>query len=160
MTSTLRLLYMVMCERVILEREDNSASLINLLEGVTLQLSEDLPAEAEIPQRWGVYSMWRRERVGGTQGFVQRMEMISPSGRIVKENEITFTYGEGKHNHKVKLTVDGLPIGEHGVWSVNLSIKEDSADSQWSLAGSLPFHVTHERVKREESAAEAANEVG
>src|SRR5215204_4382352 len=98
-----KLLYMVLCESVIINAEDNVTSLINLLEGLTLMTSDAIPEDAELPQRWGVYSMWRREEPEGEQGFVQKFVMISPKGRAFKETETPFKFSQGKYNHKVKL---------------------------------------------------------
>jgi hypothetical protein len=112
--------------------------------------------------RCGEERIWGRPDLGEAKRFVQRFEMLSPTGRVAKENETPFEFSEGKYNHKVRLKVFGLPIGESGVWIVNLYVREDLPDAQWSHAGALPLHIELKRKQSEESTAEAATtpEVG
>jgi hypothetical protein len=151
-----KLLHMVACENVIFDREDNTASLIILIEGININTQDALPEDAELPTRWCVYTMWRRRDGDEGKTFEQKVEMISPSGRIAKQHDTPFAFQQGKKNHRVKLYMFGLPIGEVGTWSINASLREKNDEAQWDAVASLPFEVSHDEVKSEKSHPENA----
>lgn len=144
-----KLLYIVACEKVIFDMQDNTASLITLMEGVRVAVDADLPEDAEMPLVWSVYSMWRKEVGEGDREFEQRVEMISPAGKVVKRYDARFKFVDGKNNHRVKTTVVGLPIGEDGEWSIKLSLRRKAEKSEWDDVASLPFEIDHIGPKNE-----------
>ena len=138
-------LIFVACEKVIFDREDNTASLVTIVEGIDISVGANLPETAELPIAWSVFSVWRKEDGDEDKQFRQRVGVVSPSGRIAKQQDTPFRFLENKNNHRVKVLMIGMPIGEAGIWLINLSIKEDTDESQWEVITSLPFEVDHSK---------------
>jgi hypothetical protein len=144
------------CDNVLIDRDDNSASLISLIEGVTVSIEGEIPEDARLPMRWFVFCLWHKEAGDEGKRFEQNIRIISPSGKVGKENP--FPVVMEKSNHRIKLAVQDLPIGEFGEWTLTLSLRE--ADSgEWKQVASYPFNITRGEVSNEQAQPEAT-EVG
>jgi hypothetical protein len=152
-----RLLVFAACESVLIDGDDNSASLISLLEGVTVGIEGELPEDARLPWKWIVFSLWRKEEGDEGKAFEQNVQLVSPSGKPGVENIAPFVMQ--KTSHRIKLGYRELPIGEFGVWSVNLSFREVGV-GEWKQVTSYPIGVIRSEEKTNEQPKTEATEVG
>src|SRR3712207_1814456 len=100
------------CMRAIISQEDNSVSLISLLQGVRIPVPQgaEVPANAVAPFTWDVVTIWHtlpddpRDRP-----FEQRVRVLSPSGDELVSVCQSFTLNESEVRNISH--VEEMPIG-------------------------------------------------
>jgi hypothetical protein len=139
-----RLLIFVPCDRVIIDVKHKQASLIEVLEAIGVSLTENLPEDALAPLKWSIFTLWRSDKKEEGKVFEQRIEIVSPSGKVTGDHVTPFELQEGKLNHKVRFDVNGFRIGEAGDWIVRLSLREVDSGNKWQHLADYPINVKHE----------------
>jgi hypothetical protein len=132
----LPLLLFAPCERVVIGSEgDNTASLIALLQGFTVELGE-LPSPSEnaapdapaplVPIPWYVFTLWANDFSGRT--FRQRFVLQSPRGRELITGETSMAMHPDKRFHRVNSKLPGFPLDGPGDYWLILSLKTDDGE--------------------------------
>jgi hypothetical protein len=153
----LKLLVFAPCEKVIVGEEDHLTSMIGLIEGFKVQVIKELPADAIIPLRFSVCTLWRRqEEVKSPQEYEQLLKIIRPDGVAAGEGLTPFTVSN-QHIHFRNVThMPAFPIGLPGIYQLKLFIRQTGEENEWSEAAEYPLDVNHEISP--ESAEPAAEE--
>lgn len=139
-----QLMMVTACEKVILDRDSSSTSLINILEAIAVAAPPNvpIPPDLAIPLQWSVFSMWRR-KPGDAEEYFQQLEIVLPDGQIALDQKSSFPLPAGTLGHKqtVKLTL--LPVAQAGDIEVRLSLKPTGLDSEWARGGSCFISIKH-----------------
>jgi hypothetical protein len=139
-----RLLAFLPCEKLIVNQEDNTTSLITVLESAQInvpRIPDEAPANIAVPLHWTVYSLWRKEDGDVGKRFEQRVRLILPDGQIRVDNTIGFEIGAIHQNHRVTLQVGGFPIiAASGECVLRLSLRE-SGQADWQDIADYPVYV-------------------
>lgn len=141
-----KLLIFAACERVVIDSEDGNVSMFSIIEGFKLDASGDLPADAVIPIKWAVLSMWRKQTEDEGKEYEQKVQLISPSGAILAEGTSKFRLI--KSSHRLRLNIQVLPAGEAGDWLLQLSLRDTSTE-EWAVVGEYPFTITRQQIPTE-----------
>ncbi len=131
------------CDKVILSQEDNSPSLISILETVTINIPvavTELPPETHVPMRWSIFSLWRRTAEDEGKLYQQRTQLVLPNGEVATESLIDFRLMAGTQRNIV--SIFGFPIAPPGQCSLKLSLREASQGDQWREIADYPINVS------------------
>ncbi|MBV8551456.1 MAG: hypothetical protein JOY54_09155 [Acidobacteriaceae bacterium] len=141
----IRLLLFAPCERALINQEDSSASLINVVTGVqaALPFPEDqpLPENAALPFRWYLLSIWRYDGEDIGRRFQQRVALVAPSGKELIAADLTFQAATAPPQVVRGITCfTTFPVAELGEHSARLFYRQ-SEDADWEEVASYPIDV-------------------
>jgi hypothetical protein len=134
---------LVPCERVIVSEEDNTVSLIALLQSITVSVPEGttVPEDASAPLRWYALAQWYGGAEDQGKQYEQRLRVITPSGRVAIDSVTSFAMTEPVvRNIGV---VQGFPVGETGQCSLVVSLRETGQDRMWQDIDEYPLTVVY-----------------
>ena len=133
-----RLLFFLACERAVIGQEDNSLSLISVLNDVSASLpfppGEPIPANASLPFRWYLVSGWKREPKGSA--FEQKVVFRAPDGEELLSANLFFDVGQDVIRGIVGFT--GFPVSHPGECAASLYIR---SDEDWREVATFPITV-------------------
>lgn len=144
----IRLLFFAACEKVIIG-DDHRASLISVMEGINLAgdaVEGGIPKDAVMPTRWTAISLWHRTKsISKPVKYEARVQVLYPSKAVFKGLDliVPFTVTNEHMNFRNTFTFGGLPIGEEGIYHIQLSYRKAGA-KQWTKAGDHPIRIHHQ----------------
>lgn len=138
-----RLLAFLACEKVIIEKEHETPSLISILQKVMFQPNEgiEVPVNAIAPFKWSVFTIWDREQGDVGKTFHQKCELTMPDGTAGPITvDLPFTVKD-EINFNVA-NVLGFPIGQLGTITITMWLESESGEAV------TPRHIYPVRVER------------
>lgn len=150
-----RLLLFGVCQKAIMDRQNNLVSMIEIVSRLQLitEAGNPLPREAVGPVQWGTVASLLPEEGDKDKVHQTQIEVFSPSGE--KKLDIPgepFTLVD--RAVQTITNASGFPIGEAGVYSIKLLLREVSSDD-WTEIANYPLEVIHIEKKGEEDEADA-----
>jgi hypothetical protein len=139
-----KLLLFAPCERVIVDKQDNSTSLISLIEGLSVVMpnTEKIPPDAGSPMQWHIVTLWLREPGDETKRYEQTCELVMPDGKISVPARTSFRLE--RRAHRITVRIRGFPISRTpGDCVLRLSLREDVEGSEWREIATYPINVKH-----------------
>jgi len=138
-----KLLIFAACEKVIIAEDDKSVSLISLLNGLSVAIAPgtQIPANAQIPLRWSVVTLWQREPRDEGKSYEQRAQLILPNSEISFSIPAEFQLSKPLQRNVVKVT--GFPVSQAGQCVLKLSLREAGSDNQWREIADYPIQIEH-----------------
>jgi len=129
------------CQKVIIGLGDNLPSLIGILQDIEVGSGapEPLPEKALAAIHWNVFVLWLRGKEDEGKLFEQRVQLRSPSGKILIE--IVAEFRMEKPMHRFTGTVHGFPISESGEHLLKLYLHEARRESEWQEVAEFPVIV-------------------
>lgn len=138
----LRLIHLIVCEKVIIDAIGGTASAIGMLENITVTLPENAPEKFLYPIRWSVIGLWRRDSEFETQtNFSQKVIVRSPENEEAFTGETNFLGTNENYNFRNIVEFTGFPISTTGVVNVEIYLKQQGQD-EWVKHSSYPVNVT------------------
>ena len=140
-----RLMLFAPCERAILDRADNSLSLIAIIHELTADIPSTtaLPRDAHAPRQWQVVAVWWAEPGDDQKRFQQRVSVVNPDGKVVLQTLTEFDIRLRSHRTVGRINV--FPIGVAGEYNLRLEIRELGQEG-WTEVSSFPLLVQHRRI--------------
>ena len=139
----LRPLVFAPCEKIIVSQEDNTPSLITLLEtiNIAIPLGAEIPDDAMVPFRWFIFTLWcsDTETPGVTFQYDQRIRLVASDGRQAIDNDLHFTVPAGSRTHRTTVLVPGFPVIAPGIARMTLSLRE--GEGPWEEIQTFPLWV-------------------
>jgi len=135
------------CRQAIIDRDNGSVSLINLVNTLTLLLdsAQDIPPDANSPIEWSVVTAWLR--LDGDEGktFLQRQLLISPDGKTVEAGAASFTFDPAIDSRIMTTVVkaNSFPVGQSGIVTVKVDLREER-NEQWETIANYPIEIKHQ----------------
>lgn len=150
-----RLLLFGVCQKAIMDRQSSLVSMIEIISRLQLIIpaGNPLPADTIGPVQWGTAASLLPEDGDEGKVFQTQVEIFSPSGE--KKIEIPgepFTAAD--RAVQTITNAFGFPIGEAGVYSIKLFLREVSKDD-WKEIFNYPLEVIYTEQKGEEDEADA-----
>jgi hypothetical protein len=134
--------------------DDNTASLITLIETLRLNIQEGaiLPPEGEdlaAPFTWHALALWTREETDQDgPSYDLKLQLVMPNGTTPIEVETQLGFGEGKPNHRSVFKIMGFPIARaESVMMVRLLIKPVESSEEWKEASAFPIYIATSPVR-------------
>jgi hypothetical protein len=110
-----RLKIFAACEKIIVDQDTNSCSLICLIEGITLSIPPNSTHRLNIgaPLHWELMSLWFSEPGDERYRFEQRIQVFAPDGTPTKvDMTMPFSFSDKKKRMFAK-----------GFWEVNERVR-------------------------------------
>lgn len=139
-----KLLLFAPCQKAIIDQHENTASLIAVIETLTVPIGDPIADNAQIPLSWVIVSLWSHELGEEDKSFEQRTEVILPNGDSVLNAVISFQPIQPYHRNIV--TVFGYPIAQSGKHTLRLSIRESGESNPWVVVAEFPILVEHRSI--------------
>ncbi len=144
-----KLLLFAPCEKVIVNQEDNTTSLITLLEALNVSLKAGdeakIPEDANLPLSWHVLALWQIEPSDEGKQWEQRVLLDVPKGIEIVQ---AIRFEPGKTNWRNVIHILGLPIFPLLTVSsclLKLFLREsgDGESQPWQLVSEYPLIILH-----------------
>jgi hypothetical protein len=146
-----RLLIAAPCQKAILDKDEGLISLIAIVNGAKVQFADDQPVadDAAIASNWAFLTTWRIEDGDESKRFEQRLEVISPSGKVRQTAQMDWQFGANSKNHNNVLRGNMTFVSEQGTQIIRISWRE-SGQEEWIRAFDYPFEIVHMAPGEEE----------
>src|SRR5215213_8820562 len=137
-----KILAFVPCEKVIVSQQDNTTSLISLIEGFSIDIPQgvELAEDASIQMKWYVFSLWEKVVGEEEQRFEQRIELILPDGKKALDMATLIEFEPEPKRFRQVTTVMGFPISPAGPCALKLSLRE-LGQGNWREVADCSIHI-------------------
>jgi hypothetical protein len=136
-----KLLLFVPCQKVIVDEREHSASLISVMEQLTVNVTSPVPANAQIPFNWTIVTLWTKTPDDEEKTFEQRTEVILPDGSTFLSAVVSFNLS--KQSHRNIVDIFGYPISQEGQHIIRLYIRESGKSKEWNFQAEYPVKLIH-----------------
>jgi hypothetical protein len=134
-----KLLTFAACQKAILDTE-GLVSLIQIIEGIEINVPKDLPPRTAVPARLETISVWSLEE-GETGLYEQMIEAVLEDGVLAMHTEPrTLESSPGRFGAKIISVITAVPVTE-GRLEFRLSYRR-TGDPQWTLVAAYPVRMT------------------
>jgi len=144
-----RLLLFAPFQRVLVDRNDNTISFIQLLEGFEAPLA-DLPAQqlaegVTIPMAWGSCAVWLQQPEDEGRRYEQRVSVVRPDGVVALEAQVEFAMTLRTQRNTAR--IDGFPASPAGEFWLKLELRGVEPATEWELAAEYPVSMAHKSAQ-------------
>jgi hypothetical protein len=141
-----KLLIFAACEKVILDKEHNAASLISVLQTIRVAAPGKLSGRlVPLPLNWRVFTCWEREPSEEGKSYNQHVQLTAPDGTIRVES---FNLLEFKQRfQRATIKVAGFPIDQPGDYVLRLFLSEAGKSDEERQIATYPLTVVHSRIE-------------
>jgi len=139
------LLVFAPCERVIVNEQDNTISLITLFRRLDISVPRaeaPLAPNAMAPMRWWVLTIWDRQGEDEGRRYEQRVALEDFRGEIIFEVPQTESFQMTADEQRVINFINYFPIGRAGDFRLILSLREVGQQG-WRQIKTYPMLVNH-----------------
>ncbi len=133
------------CERAITNSEDNSVSLITVIDGITIPKPSD--SNSVVAVRWDTVATWEKDEQDADKAFEQRTCLVLPDGTETNSAIIKFIVKDTIHRNTVH--VFGFPVAQAGIYKLKLYLREEGNEN-WNEISEYQILVTHLEDKGEQ----------
>ncbi|MGC1376936.1 MAG: hypothetical protein WA821_11955 [Anaerolineales bacterium] len=142
-----KLLLFAPCQKILVDKLENSISLINVMHGLAAGRVENTSLEpmspdTKIPLQWAIGTLWLRSSDDGEKTFEQRTEMIIPDNTRMEINVQSFVMTH--RTHQIAMRAGAFPVGLPGEYKLVLSLREVGTNDEWQELAEYPIELTHE----------------
>lgn len=129
------------CSRVILDAQDDTLTLVGLLERVVVEpdASGNVPAVADVT--WQHVAIWQAAPGDQELAYEQRIEVVRPDRRVAAEIRQALTLRD--RALRVYGAVAGFPAELEGDYRLRLSLRVLPDDDAWQKITEYPVSVLH-----------------
>jgi hypothetical protein len=141
----LKLLVFAPCEKVIINSDENTSTLITILESVNTPMipdEENLPVDVVVPFRWYAYALWSVEAEADYGPYEQRVKLLYPDndGEGL-ETVLEFTCEPPNRNHRTTIFYPGFPLTPAGTAYVKIELRKRVEDAGWEDIARFPIVI-------------------
>ncbi len=137
-----KLLLFVPCAHSIVDQDENTLSLVSILEGLTTLAAPPLPEDAQAPIRWSIVTVWLHTPEDEGKAYEQLTQVVLPDGNVTAPATLPFQMTSRTHRNRV--AVFGFPISQPGECMVRLSLREVGDGNEWQVVAEYPIMVAHQ----------------
>ncbi len=134
-----KLIFFLPCEKAIISQEDNTISLINVMQGINVPKPSVEDAGAAIS--WFAVSAWQMIPGDANKTYEQRTNLQLPNGKETAESITRFDFSKVP-SHRNIVRINGFPVGQAGVCTLNLFLRE-LGGGQWAQVADYQITVNH-----------------
>lgn len=139
-----RLLVFLPCERVIISQEENTVSLISVLEVINLAVPPELEIKEDsdraVPFRWYILAVYRMEDGDENKQFEGRVQ-LNKEDRTYLDVSLPFQFQPDKPNMRTTMQIGGFPVMPLGNASLKLSLREVAEGNDWQEIADYPLII-------------------
>ena len=142
-----RLLLFAPCEKVIVDQNSNTISLISILQDFAVHVppNVEVSEKAQVPFRWRALAIWHKQGEDEGKRFEQEVIFINPEGRSV--GSATSFFEMSRPYHRTVADFPGFPISIFGLYEVKLYFREDREGEEKVEVASFPFSISRSSIE-------------
>lgn len=142
-----KLLIYAPCEKAIVA-DDKTSSIVSIMESISVNVPKDLPADALMPIRWTVFSLWKRDQeVDGLVELEELTDVIRPDDTIAASGRSHLRVTNEHLFHRSLVHIPVFPIGLPGYVKVRCRIRQLNPETEWVDVAEFPLLVVHTEAK-------------
>lgn len=136
-----RLILFAACSRVIVDAEDETVTLVGLLERVSVLRDAEgrVPTVADV--NWQHIAIWQADDGDEDRTYEQRVEVLRPDRR--QAAEVRHPLDLSRKMLRVYGAVAGFPSEVEGAYTIRLSSRNALDDETWQKVAEYPVTVRH-----------------
>ena len=141
-----KLLAFLPCEQAIISKDDETVSLITVMQGLSLGVPDEVIGQnVLLPHRWSVFSYWLKEAGEDGVTFEQRLEYISPQNAALLKQDSQFVIVKTTHSQVGRIGALPLLSAKPGqyVYSLRLSLRR-VGEPDFKVVSEFPLSITIE----------------
>ena len=117
-------IWSILCQSVLNDNSSGLVTLNNIIEKIVIE-SKVIDSEIKVlPINFNIVSLWEiSEKTDMEIPIEFSISIISPVNKELNNIDVKFVIPEGKHTHKHIMVINGLPIGEPGLYHFKLTRK-------------------------------------
>ena len=133
-----KLLLFAPCEKVIIDKDTNTLSLVSILHQLTFHLPPGVQVlpDAAVPIKWHTLSLWEKEANDDGVSFEQRIELRGQNNKILVQSNSSWSFTTS--THRVTNNIHGFPSAPG---PLRLVLQFRRPESQWTEVASYPLEV-------------------
>jgi hypothetical protein len=134
-----KLLLFAACERVIIDQDSNVASLVALLQDITIGIPADaqMPERAMLPMKWHAFTLWFEQPEDSGKQYVQEIELCDPDGNILLTGS-SEPFKMSLLTHRLNATFNTFPLTQFGQYLLKAYLREDKEGKERTEVASYP----------------------
>jgi len=143
-----KLLVFAPCAHAFTAQEDNSFSMIALLEIVEVNIAPGvtiIPKEAVVPTAWTIVTMWYQISDDEGKTFEQRIQIRQPDKQLMFESP-ALSFQMTERIHRETLQLNSFNISQTGEHLFQLAIREVGEARAWRKVAEYPILLAHNQL--------------
>ena len=133
------LLLFAPCEKVIIAQDNNTVSLISILQDITLGVPAgvEVPEAVAVPMRWYGFAMWQKQPEDEGKRYEMEFSLCAPDGTVLIAG--TSQFEMNALSHRVSSELSYFPIKQSGLYAFKLYLREDKQGEEKKLIATFPI---------------------
>lgn len=129
----------VICSRVLIDRDTNNVTLVEVLEQVTLVASGPPPPESAVPLEMEIVTLWERRDENVPARARARIHLVAPDGKTA--NPLEYVVDLTTHvRTRSRTQVKGFPFRGFGRYEFRVAVRQDGQED-WQEVSRAPLQV-------------------
>jgi len=118
-------------------------SLIELVEGMTIQAQEPLPEDKPNNFAFGfdIVTFWKRDKGEDDRKIDVKIDIIDPKGATLNSFDANFSFPSDKLNMRFVVKIFGFAVTIAGIYKLRLTCKEQS-ETEYKPVDEIPYTIT------------------
>lgn len=134
----------IICRESVINRENNALSLMNVFEGLQIEIGKEAPREINIPINYEIITFLRKSKKSEEENIEQRVSIIDPNGVLtVDPLVVPIKTEKGKFNHRQIIKSIGFKITVAGSYQFIIELKQP--EGKFEVVAMIPLEVTISR---------------
>jgi hypothetical protein len=143
MASMPRHIWTVLCERVLIDPETNSLTLVDVVEQLTLTPDDWPPQPSVLSVRLELVSLWFRETGDSDANIIARTVFETPAKKVLAQGAIEIGFPRDAELARTTARFRDLPVEGAGTYLFRIERQRD-ADA-WEEVTRVPLRIVFER---------------
>jgi hypothetical protein len=137
-----KLLLFAACEKVIIDQDSNVASLISVLQDITINipLNAQMPENAILPMKWHAFTIWLQQPEDKGKRYIQELELCAPDGGILLTGG-TEPFEMILPTHRMNAPFLTFPLPQLGQYLLKAYLREEKEGAERKEVASYPLNI-------------------
>lgn len=139
----IRHIWSVVCRDTVVNKENNALSIMNIFEGLNIELKKDTikNSQINIPLQYEIATLLRKDNVTKEEKVELKAEILDPhSQEIVKQLIVQLVIPKDKFNYRHIIKASGFKISNEGEYNIVIQLRQ-SIKEQFKTVSSIPIDV-------------------
>lgn len=142
-------IWSVLCKESVVNQENNALSLMNIFEGLQVEVKEDAPKDLQIniPIQYEIVTLLKKDKKDTQEKVTLKVSLIDPNGILLTEPiTIPIELKKGMLNHRHRLKNFGIKITVPGEYKFIVEMKSKQGED-YKIASLIPLEVSINKQK-------------
>jgi len=138
---TLKNIWTIVSLSSAIDRDNNTLSLFDILEELTLQVTGTVPENTMIPVNHHIMSMWERPETGTPLTLKFKVVLRDPSGKVLHENEAEISLQSEHRRARFRAQFNGFPVTSEGIYHYEIISLEPEKTNGKEIVNTVSISV-------------------